>query len=520
MHEHAVTDRRRLLQIAAATAAGGWLPRSAWSQARTRDNPFTLGIASGSPLPDSVVLWTRLVAPELAAQPVTVRWEIAQDEAFARVLHGGQAEALPELAHSVHVEAGGLAPDTGYFYRFLFGDWTSATGRTRTLPRPDAAMDRLRIAYASCQRWEHGFFAAWRHMREDAPDFVLFLGDYIYEYSRSARPVRHVDGPVTIGLQQYRERYAQYKSDPDLQAMHAACPWLFTWDDHEVQNDYAALQAGDGELAADFPSRRAAAYQACYEHQPLRASVLTRALQGLASGAELRLYGEVRFGTLAQLCLLDGRQYRDPQACSPPGRGSVTRDPDGCESWNDPARTMLGAAQEDWLRERLGAGGAAWTVLGQGTLFGQRDLRAGPGRMLWNDGWDGYPAARARLVEALQQQRAANPVLFGGDVHENWVGHVKADYDRPESASVGVEFCGTSITSRAFQPDKVSQRMADNPHFIHADAERRGYGIADFTGERLEVRLRTLDDVTRRDTGVRTEASFAVEAGRPLVERA
>ena len=520
MHEHALTDRRRLLQLAAATAAAGWLPRSAWSQVRTQENPFTLGVGSGSPLPDSVVLWTRLVAPELAARPVTVRWELAHDEAFARVLHSGQAEALPELAHAVHVEAGGLAPDTRYFYRFMLGAWTSPVGRTRTLPRADAAMDRLRIAYASCQRWEHGWFAAWRHMRDDAPDFVLFLGDYMYEYAGAARAVRQTDGPETVTLQQYRNRYALYKSDADLQAMHAACPWLFTWDDHEVSNDYAGLAAGGGNASTDFPARRAAAYQAYYEHTPLRASVLTRAMRGLASDAELRMYGEVRFGSLAQLCLLDGRQFRDLQACSPPGRGSVTRDPDTCESWLDPSRTMLGAAQEQWLNERLGAGGAAWTVLGQGTLFGQRDFRPGPGKMLWNDGWDGYPAARSRLVQALQQQHASNPVLFGGDVHENWVGHVKADYERPGSASVGVEFCGTSITSRAFEPEKVAQRMADNPHFIHADAQRRGYGIAEFTRERLRVRLRTLEDVTLRDSAIRTEASFSVEAGRPLVDRA
>ncbi|MCD6078446.1 MAG: alkaline phosphatase [Ramlibacter sp.] len=519
MDEHAL-NRRRLLQIAAATAGAGWIPRSAWSQVRTREDPFTLGVASGSPASESVVLWTRLLAPELAAQQATVRWEIAQDEAFARVLHSGQAEALPELAHAVHVEAAGLAPDSRYFYRFSFGDWTSPVGRTRTLPRPDAGMESLRIAYASCQRWEHGLFGAWRHMRDDAPDFVLFLGDYMYEYAGAGRAVRHTDGANTLTLQQYRQRHALYKSDPDLQAMHRTCPWLFTWDDHEVQNDYAGLNEGDGELAPDFPARRAAAYQAYYEHMPLRASALARAVQGLASGAELRLFGEVRFGTLAQLCLLDGRQYRHRQACSPPGRGSITRDPDTCETWNDPARSMLGAAQEQWLGERLAAGGAAWTLLGQGTLFGARDFQSGPGRMFWNDGWDGYPAARARLVGALQQSRAANPVLFGGDVHENWVGHVKADYERPESANVGVEFCGTSITSRPFQPERLRERMADNPHFVHADAQRRGYGIADFTRDRLQVRLRTLEDVTRADTAVRTEASFFVEAGRPLVERA
>ncbi|MGV3492540.1 MAG: alkaline phosphatase D family protein [Ramlibacter sp.] len=515
------TDRRRLLQLAMATAAAGWLPRSAWSQPRLPDNPFTLGVASGSPAADSVVLWTRLAAPGLGGQPVTVRWEVADDEGFARIVRSGQAQALPELAHAVHVEADGLAPDRSYFYRFHAGPWSTATGRTRTLPAADAALQRLRLAYASCQRWEHGHFGAWRHMREDAPDFVLFLGDYIYEYPGAARAVRHTDGQATVSLQQYRDRYALYKSDADLQAMHLACPWFFTWDDHEVQNDYAGLHTGDGDpVVADFPARRAAAYQAYYEHMPLRAAVLTRALQGLATGAELRLHGEHRFGTLARLCVLDGRQHRDLQACSPPGRGSVTLDPETCANLNDPARSLLGRAQEAWLHERLGQRGATWNLLGQGTVFGQRDFRIGPGRLVWNDSWDGYPQARQRLVDSLQAQRVENAVLLGGDIHENWVGHVKADYQRPESASVGVEFCGTSISSRAFQPERVRERLADNPHFVHADAERRGYGIADFTPGRLAVRLRTVDDVTRRDTGVRTEASFAVEAGRPVVERA
>jgi alkaline phosphatase D len=514
-------DRRHLLRLAAATAAAGWLPRSAWSQPRLAENPFALGAASGSPAADSVVLWTRLLAPELAGQRATVRWELADDEGFTRILHRGQAEALPELAHAVHVEARGLAPDRPYFYRFHAGAWSTAVGRTRTLPAANAAMQRLRLAYASCQRWEHGHFGAYRHMREDAPDFVLFLGDYIYEYARAARAVRPTDGQVTVTLQQYRDRYALYKSDPDLQGMHLACPWFFTWDDHEVQNDYAGLEGGDGEPAgANFAARRAAAYQAYYEHMPLRASVLTQALQGLASGAELRLYAEHRFGTLARVALLDGRQHRDRQPCSPPGRGSVTRNPQTCETWNDPARSMLGAAQEAWLDERFAQRPSTWNVLGQATLFGQRDFRAGPGRMLWNDGWDGYAQARRRLLGSLRRHEVANAVMLGGDVHENWVGHVKADYDEPASANLGVEFCGTSISSRPFEPERIAQRMADNPHFVHADADRRGYGIAEFTPARLSVRLRTVDDVTRRDTGVRTEAAFTVEAGRAVVERA
>lgn len=522
MREPAAIDRRRLLQLATAAAAAAWLPRAAWSQPRLAESPFGAGIASGSPAPDSVVLWTRLLGADLPAQPLTVRWEVADDEAFTRIVQSGQAQALPELAHAVHVEPRGLAPDRGYHYRFMAGDWVSPVGRTRTLPAPDAAVQRLRLAYASCQRWEHGYYAAYRHMLADAPDFVVFLGDYIYEYPDAARAVRHTaDGQWTLTLEQYRARYALHKSDPDLQAMHRACPWFLTWDDHEVQNDHTGLLPGDGgPPVADFPARRAAAYQAYYEHMPLRASVLARALQGLRSGAELRLYGHTQFGRLAQLCLLDGRQYRDRQACSPSHRASVTLDPQSCPGWEDPARSFLGAVQERWLEGRFAAaGGSTWNILGQPTLLGQRDFRRGPGRMLWNDGWDGYPQARRRLTDALHRHAVPNAVVLGGDVHENWVGHVKADYERPESAALGVEFCGTSITSRAFEPERVAERMADNPHFVHADAAQRGYGIADFSPGRLEVALRSVDDATRRDAQVATHARFAVEAGRPLLHR-
>lgn len=521
MRASAVLSRRQILQVVTAAATAGWLPRSAWSQARIAEHPFTAGIASGSPTVDSVVLWTRLLGAELPPQPITVGWEVADDERFTRIVQSGQAQALPELAHAVHVEVPGLAPDRAYHYRFLAGPWTSAAGRTRTLPAPDAPHARLRLAYASCQHWEHGFFGAYRHMRDDAPDFVVFLGDYIYEYPPSRRGVRRTDGQWTVTLEQYRARHAAYKSDPDLQAMHQACPWFFTWDDHEVQNDYAGDRPGDGGPPVDdFVARRAAAYQAYYEHMPLRASVLTRALEGLRSGAELRLHSQVRFGRLAQLCLLDVRQYRSRQACSPPRRASTVLDPELCAERGDPARTLLGAAQEQWLESRLAAGGSTWNVLGQSTLLGQRDLLQGPGRVVWSDGWDGYPQARRRLLGALQEHAVPNAVVLGGDVHENWVGHVKADYDRPDSATLGVEFCGTSITSLAFEPERVLHRLADNPHFIHADAARRGYGIADFRPARLEVSLRVLDDARRRDPQVSTEARFLVEAGRPVLQRA
>jgi len=509
-------DRRSLLQLAAASAGALWLPRSAWSQPRLPDNPFTLGVASGSPTQDSVVLWTRLLAhgwfQSLGTEPVTVRWEVAHDEQFRRVAQSGQAQALAGLAHSVHVEVAGLEPDRWYFYRFMAGDWVSTTGRTRTFPAPDAMAQKLRLAYASCQRWEHGYYGAYRHMREENLDAVLFLGDYIYEYPVAVNPVRMHSGGWALTLDDYRKRHALHKGDADLQAMHAACPWLVTWDDHEVQNDYAGLTAGkNGPVVESFAARRAAAYQAYYEHMPVRASALAE--------AGLRVYSQQRFGRLANLVLLDNRQYRDPHACARAGEaGSSFVNPADCPAWNDPGRTLLGAAQEQWLDGALAQSGQGWTVIGQQTLFGQRDARPGPDQSLWNDGWDGYSAARGRFTQSLQRHQVANTVLLGGDVHENWVGHVKADYARPDSPSVGVEFCGTSITSRAGGNGRTAERLSENPHFVFADSRRRGYGVAEFTPGRLTTTLRVIDDPTRKDTGIQTLARFEVQAGRPVVE--
>lgn len=519
-------DRRHLLRLAGAAASTLWLPRSAWSQARVAGDPFTLGVASGSPAPDSVVLWTRLVSPglfqPLPRGPVTVRWEVAHDERFTRIAQRGQAQALPELAHSVHVEAGGLEPDRWYFYRFMAGDAVSPTGRMRTFPLPEAAVSRLRVAYASCNRWEHGYFSGYGHLARENLDAVLFLGDYIYEYPNAANPVRTGPGHWTLNLDSYRDRYALHKGDAHLQAAHAACPWIVTWDDHEVQNDYAGVHAGDsGPPQGDFLARRAAAYQAFYEHMPLRASVLTRAMVGLASGAEMRIYGQLRFGRLANLYLLDARQYKDALVCSKDGKpGSSYVDPATCPQWDDPARSMLGPQQERWLDGALARGEANWNIVAHQTLFGERDARAGGGRFLWNDGWDGYGAARRRLTDSLRKNAAANPVFIGGDVHENWVGHVQADYADARSAAIGTEFCGTSMTSRSSANPRTQERLAWNRHFVFADSQRRGYGVAEFTPGRLETTLRVVDDVTQPVTKIETLAKFAVEAGRAVVERA
>ncbi len=521
------TDRRQWLRQATAVAGAWWLPRSASSAQPLDSNPFGLGVASGSPTHNAVVLWTRLLQPDaggasrLGSQSIAVRWELAHDEAFTRIVQSGQSLATPELGHSVHVELAGLQSDRWYHYRFMLGDAVSATGRTRTFPAPNAPAKRLRMAYASCQHWEHGYYSAYRHMRDEQLDAVMFLGDYIYEYGGGSKAVRPAPARNAITLDDYRSFYALYKSDPDLQHMHATCPWLMTWDDHEVHNDYAGLQAGVfGPEVTNFAERRAAAYQAYYEHMPLRSSVLTRALAGLAQGAELRLYGAVPYGNLAMLYLLDNRQYRAPQVCTKDGaRGSSTVNPAQCPDWRNPQRTLLGKAQEQWLDTAFAKSGGRWNVLGQQTVFGQRDFQSGSGQTLSNDGWDGYTAARTRVTDAMQRHHLVNPVLLGGDVHANWVGHVKADYARASSATLGVEFCGTSITSHGGSNARIAEQLARNPHFVLADRERRGYGVVEFTPQQLTTTLRVVDDVAQSDSGISTLAQFVVEAGRPRLQR-
>ncbi len=519
-------DRRQLLVQASALATSLWLPRSAWSAQHFDSNPFTLGVASGSPTHDSVVLWTRLAQPRgpsdsgLLAPALTVRWEVAHDPQFKRIAVSGQSQALAEWGHSVHVEVPGLEPDRWYHYRFMTGDAVSATGRTRTFPAPGAAAKKLRVAYASCQNWEHGYYSAYRHMRAEQLDVVMFLGDYIYEYPSSRSAVRPSLLGWTLTLADYRARYALYKSDPDLQAMHAECPWLMTWDDHEVQNDYAALTAGYPGPVGNFAQRRAAAYQAYYENMPLRASVLTKALKGMAGGAEMRIYSQVPFGNLATLYLLDDRQYRDAQVCTKGDRmGAGTVNPAQCAAWTDPKRTLLGADQEQWLDRAFSQSGGRWNVVGQQTVFGRRDFALGEGHFYTNDTWDGYSAARTRLTDSIQRHGLDNPVLLGGDVHANWVGHVKADYDKPASASVGVEFCGTSISSHGGSNTHLVDQLAKCPHFVMADREHRGYGVVEFTPKHLTTALRVVDNPTRTDSGVSTLAHFVVEAGRPVVQQ-
>ena len=398
-------QRRAFLRKAILAAAATQLPRWAWSNAPAlQSNPFALGVASGDPAPDGVVLWTRLVLanPALMQAAHTVRWEVAHDVRFAQIVQKGEATALPALGHSVHVELQGLAPGRWYHYRFMLGDAVSTVGRTRTAPAAGDMPDALRIAFASCQRWEHGHYAAWRHLCADAPDLVLFLGDYIYEYAtpkNTADLARTHSLRLATTLADYRDRYALHKSDPALQAAHAACPWSVTWDDHEVQNDYAS-GTGKGDDGS-FLTLRGAAWQAFYENMPLR----TASLNGPASGTRwdaLQVYRRLRWGRLAHIHLLDSRQYRTWQACRTPQSTSAgaVRAAD-CADLASPARTLLGATQEQWLDTGLAADAHTkdtthWSVLAQQTLFSPRHYPSG---ITPTDSWDGYPAARARLLK-------------------------------------------------------------------------------------------------------------------------
>lgn len=509
-------QRRSFLLLAAQGAAATTLPRWAWAQPqRQQTDPFALGVASGDPSADGVVLWTRLVPaePGQASTPLTVHWELADDEGFLRIVQRGQAIAHPALGHSVHVELTGLAPGRWYHYRFMHGDAVSTTGRTRTAPAADALPERLRLAFASCQRWEHGHYAAWRHVRADAPDLVLFLGDYIYEYASpmDTSGLARVHGlRLATTLADYRDRYALHKSDPALQAAHAACPWLVTWDDHEVQNDYAG-STGKGEPQA-FLAQRSAAWQAFYENMPLRAASLVQ-----RDYSALQLYRRVPWGRLAQLHVLDARQYRGVQACrtaSASGAGAVR--PKDCAELAEPARSFLGTAQEQWLDAGLAADAkhdrTRWSVVAQQTLFSPRHYPSG---VVSTDSWDGYPAARARLLQSIAQHSPRNTVLLGGDIHQNYVCRVLADAARHDAPVIASEFCGTSISSRSgTTQEKVDAVVRNSPHVLLARCEQRGYGLADITPARWTTTLRVLDDPLREDSGARTLARFVVEDKR------
>lgn len=481
--------------------------------ARFESYPFTLGVASGYPGTDGVALWTRLAPKPLDGggmppEPLEVRWEIAEDPGFARIARKGTALAVPENAHAVHVEADGLMPGREYWYRFLAGGEASPVGRTRTAPEAGKGDDRLRIALASCQQYEQGYYVAHRHLADEGVDLVAFVGDYIYESSWGRDHVRKHPTPEPRTLADYRDRYALYKSDADLQKSHAAAPWIVTWDDHEVDNDYANDRSED--LDPDFLARRAAAYKAFYEHMPLRRSVL------LAGG--MRIYGRLEWGSLATFHILDDRQYRSHQACPRENRGGGNVVGAECTARLEKGRTLLGAEQERWLDESLGGSRALWNLLVQQTVFSPAPRREERGLYHWTDGWDGYPEARERLLRSLVERRPSNPVILGGDVHFAMTADVHADPQQPRSPIVATEVVATSISSQGPSAFNLQKITSANPHIRFANSARRGYGVLDIGRKALEARLRAVETVKRTEAGISTLATARVESGKPGIQ--
>lgn len=491
-----------------ATTAGGTTAATATAVAAPAGtgldaDPFTLGVASGDPLPESVILWTRLAPDPLAsdggggapADPIDVAWDLALDDAFEQLVGSGTATAEPAHGHSVHVDADGLDPATDYFYRFRVGDFTSPVGRTRTLPAADSSPEQVRLAIANCQYFESGYYAAYRYIAEDQVDLVVHLGDYIYELpalggERSSAPTQT---PTT--LEAFRLRYSSYKVDPDLQAAHASAPFTLTWDDHEVADNYMGDTLPNGAAPAEVRRLRAAAYQAWWENLPVRVDP--------PDGPDLVVYHDVTFGDLARLYLLDERQYAD----EPPCRGETVPYDDGnCAAVDDP-RTRLGAEQEAWLDETAGQGGVTWNLLGTPVALAGIDLGTDEPEYFL-DLWDGYPQARQQVIELLAT--VDNPVVISGDYHQGMVLDVNETPFDTDSPLVATEFMAPPISSVLF-----SQPVDARTPQLHEQLDGNGYLLVTVTPDDVTADFRILDDVRDPDSDVTTASTWRVDAGDP-----
>jgi alkaline phosphatase D len=476
---------------------------------------FALGVASGDPLSKSVILWTRLVADPAAADggvgaaPIPVTWEVASDEDFVDMVVDGTVIADAALGHSVHVNAEHLQPDNVYWYRFTVGDRTSPVGRTRTTPANGANPEELRFAFASCQNRQDGYWNAYEHMAEEDLDLVFFLGDYIYEEAPDPAAVRTYTSAAPTDLAGYRQRWAEYKADPALQGVHHRFPWVVTWDDHEVANDYAddvAQGANPDDAAAteQFVARRAAAYQAFYEHQPVRLDP--------PDGPDYPIYRQLAWGKLAGFYVLDGRQYRSNQACDDTvvlsGAGPLCADADSDD------RTMLGPEQESWLGAALSDSDARWNVIAQQTVVAHVPLAGtGADEVVNLDQWDGYPAARRRLVDQLRE--VSNPVVITGDIHLGGAGVITDDPDDPTSAPLATELVGTSISSSFPVPDLVEATARALPDVRYINARQRGYVVCTVGRDQLQAEFRVVRTVDRPGATVETDAVWIVDDGDP-----
>lgn len=472
-------------------------------------NVFSLGVASGAPRHDSMVLWTRLAPQPLAEDghggmsldPVTVHWEVCADPDFRGRSFRGKALAQPELAHSVHPKVTGLDPQTEYWYRFRVGRTTSPVGRFRTLPAPGSSPESFSFATTTCQAWYHGHYAVQRHIAaEKELDLVFFLGDYIYEYGinagnhwREGSTVTDAHRYETETLEQYRLRYSLTKSDPNLQALHARCAAVVTWDDHEVQNDYARHTSAYGIPAELFVHRIAVAYRAFYENMPIDVTALPE-------GTAADLTDELEIGDLASFSVLDTRQFRDPK-------------PVDLEEQYRPDRTMLGTEQEAWVTRRLAASKATWNVLANGITVS----RITENRV---DQWDGYPAARQRLLDAMAASR--NCVVLTGDTHRHTASELRRNFDDPTvEGNVGVELICSSATSDGdgAPTDNLAKDWLQHDWVKMYDG-RRGYVHVRLDRQQMQSTYLVVDWVRADDRAPRVvRARFTTPAGDPrLIE--
>ena len=471
-------------------------------------DPFTLGVASGDPLTDRVILWTRLVTdlddqtgtggigePPPGADEWAVRWEVASDEKFEKLVASGDEPAPADLGHSVHVDVDGLEPDTWYWYRFRIGDHTSPVARTRTTPAPDADVDRLRFAFASCQLRSGGYWTAYDAMAEDDLDVVFHLGDYVYEYpgGEGDLAVPLDTEPQNIG--DYRRLYGAYKRDPKIQAAHTRCPWIVTWDDHEVENNVAGAVPEKDADRDTFPERRAAAFQAFWEHHPLRIDAPT--------DDGLHLYRSFTYGDLADIWVLDGRQYRSDQACG----DKIPTVASECAELDDPKRTMLGEEQEKWLHDGLAKAQRTWKVIAQQTVVKALVI----GDLVLNvDQWDGYPAARRRLLEAIADGGVDNVVVLTGDIHAAGAADLRLPDAGQEGSIVASELVCPGISSPGLIPDG----LVDPSTFglVHANLKTNGYVRCEVTPEKWKAEFIDVD-ISVPTAPAKVDATLELTAG-------
>jgi alkaline phosphatase D len=439
-------------------------------------------------------------------RPMGVQWQVAEDERFRKIVREGAVQARPESSHAVHVDVRGLRPWREYWYRFRVGSRLSPVGRTKTAPAPDAAVPELTVAFASCQAWWEGWYTAHADLAKRNHDLVVFLGDYIYEFGidRGVRPHSGEDYVTreTVTLDEYRNRYASYKMDPDLQAAHASAPWVVTMDDHEVVNNWAD-EAHPSAPPAQFLVRRANAFRAYWEHMPLRLA---------PSGSNLQLYRRFRYGRLAEFSVLDTRQYRSDQAY---GDGSKAPGPET----KDPSRTLTGDDQEKWLLDGWSASRSRWNVLAQQNALARLDVKDGSGILVPMDTWDGYEASRDRVLGGAHQRKLSNLVSIGGDLHRSVASELKLDFADPGSPTVGTEFVGTSISSGLDGEDLDpggQTLLNENPHIKYCNFQR-GYVSCSITPERWISDFRVADRVTVPDGTMSTRTKLLVEDGRPEI---